>query len=244
NPVRQASEPQKGSGVIRRLNPVTWFKRKPKAVTPVVESPAKQTLQNIQGTPDPLTTSEVQTHADPPEPVQSKSVVLRYKYRSPGKPLQGKRADADPFFTRGLQAQRDRRLADALEAYRQAIKADPTFFEANYNLAVVSRDTGDLGVALGAYEQALAVMPESVNARFNFAFTLQEAGYFQDAANELQTCLAQNPNETRAHLLLGNLYSQRLSQVTKAREHYLKVLEAEPRHAQATQIRYWLAAHP
>ena len=243
-PVRQTVAPQKGPGVLTRLNPVTWFKRKPKAITPVVESPAKPTLQNIQLNSDPTPRSEVQTYADPPESVQKKPVLLRYKYRSPGKPIEGKRAEADPFFARGLQAQRDRRLADALEAYRKAIKADPTFFEANYNLAVVSREAGDLGAALVAYEQALAVMPESVNARFNFAFTLQETGYFQDAANELITCLAQNPNETRAHLLLGNLYSQRLSQTAKAREHYLKVLDMEPRHAQATQIRYWLAAHP
>ena len=244
NRVRPTTEPQKGPGVIARLNPVTWFKRKPKAITPVVDSPAKSAPKALPAISVSPPKSEIQPYSDPLEPVQSKPVVLRYKYRSPGKPGEGKRVEADPFFARGLQAQRDRRLADALEAYRQAIKADPTFFEASYNLAVVSRDAGDLGAALVAYEQALAVMPESVNARFNFAFTLQEAGYFQDAANELQTCLAQNPNETRAHLLLGNLYSQRLAQVVKAREHYLKVLEAEPHHAQATQIRYWLVAHP
>ncbi len=243
NSVRQTTAPQKNPSVVARLNPVTWFKRKPKAITPMTESPVKTASKNVAEISDPLPRTEVQTQPDPPEAAPSKPVVLRYKYRSPGRPAEGKRADAEPLFARGLQSQRDRRLSDALEAYRQAIKADPTYFEASYNLAVVSRDSGDLGAALVAYEHALAVMPESLNARFNFAFTLQESGYFQDAANELQTCLAKNPNETRAHLLLGNLYSQRLSQVAKAREHYQKVLDAEPRHPQATQIRYWLAAH-
>jgi len=33
-------------------------------------------------------------------------------------------------------------------------------------------------------------------------------------------------------------------QPVKARQHYLKVLEVEPRHPQAGAIRYWLAANP
>jgi len=51
------------------------------------------------------------------------------------------------------------------------------------------------------------------------------------------------PNEARAHLTLGNLYAI-LRQPARAREHYVKVLEIDPRNPQAPNIRDWLKANP
>ena len=98
--------------------------------------------------------------------------------------------------------------------------------------------------ALYAYEYALAILPDSADVRYNFALTLKQAGYLQDAAGELEKVLQKNPSETRAHLTLANLYAQQLAQKTLAREHYLKVLETNPRHPKSADIRYWLAANP
>lgn len=227
--------------MLTKMNPANWFKRKPKQTEPsLTELPA--TRPTIENSSDVVVNAPEKKRPNV-SPARTTPTFPRYKYRLPSKPAEGKRVEAEPFFARGIQAQKDRRMADALAAYRQAVKLDPSFYEANYNMALAAREVGDFSSALAAYEQALALLPESVNARYNFAFTLQEAGYFHDAENELQKLLAQNPNETRAHLLLGNLCAQRLNQISVAREHYLKVLEAEPQHPQATQIRYWLAAH-
>lgn len=241
NPVRETKSSEKGSGLLTKLNPVGWFKRKliPAKPTTQLPSAVPASETNASGSnPVVKVPATIEAKAKP-----TRSIIPRYRYRSPKKPSQGKRAEAEPFFAQGMKSQREQRLSDALAAYRQAIKLDPSFFEANYNLALAAREAGDLSATLSAYEHALVIMPESVNARYNFAFTLQEMGYFQDAANELLKLLEQNPNETRAHLLLGNLCAQRLDQTALAREHYLKVLEAEPQHPQATQIRYWLAGH-
>ena len=237
NPTRRSTPPEKGSGVLTKLNPATWFKKKPKPMTPVTELPTARANSENASVPEQETVSK-------PRSVEPTPIWPRYKYRFTTKPAEGKRAEADPFFKRGVQAQKNRQTADALEAYRQAMKLDPSFFEASYNFGLVARESTDISGSLSAYEQALAIMPESANARYNFAFALQEAGYFQDASNELQKLLAQSPNETRAHLLLGTLCAQRLNQTSSAREHYLKVLAAEPNHPQATQLRYWVAAHP
>jgi len=94
------------------------------------------------------------------------------------------------------------------------------------------------------YEYALAVKPGSVDARYNFALALQQANYPRDAGDELLEILNENPGEVRAHLLLANLYARQLNQPKLARQHYLKVLETEPRHPKAPEIRYWLAANP
>jgi superkiller protein 3 len=124
-----------------------------------------------------------------------------------------------------------------------AEQLDPSFFEAHYNLGLVATEAGNLPVALTAYETALAIQPGSMDARFNFALALQRASYFADAANELDKVLAADPNETRAHLALANLYAQHLGQPAKARIHYKKVIELEPQLPQAGAIRAWLKAN-
>ena len=170
-----------------------------------------------------------------------------YAYLSPPQPLPGNRADAEISFARGLQAQQAHRLPEALQAYQLAARQDPSLFEAHYNLGLVATETGNLSLALKSYENALAIQSTSLeprsklDARYNFALALEQANYVVDAVNELEKVVAASPNETRAHLALGILYAQQLHQPAKARQHYLKVLEVEPRHPQATVIRYWLA---
>ena len=91
---------------------------------------------------------------------------------------------------------------------------------------------------------SLAILPDSPEVRYNFALTLKKAGYWHDAADELEKLLQKSPSETRGHLTLANLYAQQLAQPKLAREHYLKVLETNPRHPKSADIRYWLAANP
>ena len=131
-----------------------------------------------------------------------------------------------------------------MQAYRQATQADPSYFEAYYNLGRGGlRRQGFSGGAVGLRKRA-GDQPDSASARYNFALVLRDSGYLLDAAAELEKVVVANPNEARAHLALGNLYALRLRQPAQARQHYLKVLEIEPRHPQATAIRYWLVANP
>ncbi len=167
----------------------------------------------------------------------------RYKYLSPARPSAGNRTDANRYFLAGLEAQRARRLDEAITNYRKAIQADGSFFEAHYNLELVEFEKGNLPAALNEAEMALSIMAGSVNARYNFALALDRSGFAQDAANELEKLLAQSPGETRAHLLLGSLFAQKLSDMPRARIHFAKVLELEPQHAQAPAIRNWLNAN-
>ena len=143
-----------------------------------------------------------------------------------------------------MQAYQAHRLPEAIQAYRMAVRQDPSLFKAQYNLGLAAAETGNLPLALTSYENALAIQPTSLDARYNFALVLKQANYLGDAVNELEKLLASYPDETRAHLALGNIYAQQLRQPAKARPHYLKVLEVEPQHPQAGPIRYWLAANP
>jgi Flp pilus assembly protein TadD len=230
-PLREPEKP----GFFDRLNPVTWFRSKPKAPpsrSPRPAAPAVITLStNGESLPEPVA---------PPPP----AVYPRYSYQSPAKPGGGRRLEAEHYFAQGIQAQKQRRLAAAIEAYQEATRLDPGYFEAQYNLGLAAYETEDWPRSLKAYELALALDPASLDARYNFALALQAANYPRDAALELEKILSAAPDEARAHLTLAVLYAQKLSQPQLAREHYLKVLKVDPRHPQAAAIRYWLANNP
>jgi tetratricopeptide (TPR) repeat protein len=176
----------------------------------------------------------------PPAPVD----FPRYNYLSPARPQPGDRRAATGAFTQARMAEQDEKWALALQAYRQAVVLDPSWFEAQYNAGVIAHRQRNYDSALASYETALALQPGSVDARYNFALALKAAGYVPDAANELKKILAAHPNEVRAHLALANLCAQLLHDPAQAREHYLKVLELDPESPQTADIRFWLAANP
>jgi tetratricopeptide (TPR) repeat protein len=179
------------------------------------------------------------TQPEPPPPDYP-----RYTYRRPQPPAPGDFNTANAWFARGLEAQRDGRLMDALQAYQAAIQANPAFFEAYYNFALAALHAGRIRDALDASEYALALNPNSRDARYNFALALRQGGFYLDAAEELERLLTRHPLDTRARLALANLYAQQLRQPARARLHYQRLLELDPRHPEAEAIRYWLAQHP
>lgn len=177
-------------------------------------------------------------------PLPKQPLPARYPYRSPAKPSAGNRRAAAIHLVRAVSDQREEHLGAAIAGYEKAIQADPSYFDAHYNLGLAAYQADRLPISLLHYEYALVLDPDSFNARYNFALALQKANYPRDAANELEKLLPDAPSDTRLHLLLANLYAQQLFQPQLARDHYLRVLELEPTHSQATAIRYWLAANP
>ena len=214
-------------GFFARLNP---FRDRPKQPAPVTNEVARTVV------------SAPRTNAVVPPP---KPAYPRYSYTSPMAPSRsGNRGNAERAMAQAVKAQRAGNTNEALLDYQLALGADPTYFDAQYNLALLAFQMGELKRSLAGWETALALRPDSINARYNFALALKQGNYAHDAVHELERILEAKPNETRAHLTLGNLYAQQLNDPHKARTHYLKVVELDPRNPQAPAIRYWLAANP
>ena len=170
--------------------------------------------------------------------------IPRYSYRAPARPAVGDTAAGDRAFNRGWKAQQANHLPEAIQSYQQATQLNPANFDAYYNLGSVATLTGNLPQALAAYEYALVIRPGSADARYNFALALQQARYPADAVDQLERLLSSYPNEIRAHLALGNLFAQQLHDPARAREHYTRVLQADPRNPQAVAIRSWMNRNP
>jgi len=167
-----------------------------------------------------------------------------YLYLHPPAPEAGDRHTASMEFERARQFEQQGRFTDALDSYRLATHDDPSWFEAQYNCAVMAYRLRDYQFALSANEMALAIRPDSVQARYNFALALKASGYVNDAVRELKKVLGSDPNNVRAHLELGNIYAQNLYDVPHARQEYLKVLQLDPANPQAPNIQFWLSDNP
>lgn len=249
--VAETAEPEEKPGFFQRINPLNLFRSKPKPPTPL-DGSAQKTVKPVtvaKATPTPKPTPESEVPAPAPAPVVKAPPVIkpppvpRYSYLKPGPFTEGDRSNAQIAFEKASAAQKARNWAEAIAGYRQAATADPSYFEAYYNLGWTAYEAKDLGLALVAYEHALAVQPGSFDARYNFALTLQQAGYPQDAADEFERLTKDSPNRAQPHLMLASLLSTRLHDKDGARQHYQKVLELEPNHPNATEIRYWLKAN-
>jgi tetratricopeptide (TPR) repeat protein len=237
-------KPEKKS-ILQKLNPFGGRSKTTSAATSAGTSPAQS-----PGATRPATTSEVavvastQALSSPPQAPAPSPSFPRYVYLSPSKPPAGDRRAAEPFFAEGLRAQQDNRPDAALKAYQAAMDKDPSYFQACYNLGLIALQAGDWKAALHAYELALAINPADSNARVQLALGLEKANHLVDAAQEMEKALQTRPDDVRLHLALANLLAQKLFQPGRARPHYAKVLELDPRHPRANEIRYWLAANP
>jgi Tfp pilus assembly protein PilF len=214
-------------GFFARINPLNWFRHDSEAGS----SSTSPSQTNVASSSIGST-------------VHSAPEFQHYQYQSPAKPSAGDEAAGNRAFQRGLAAQKANHLPEAIQSYAQATQLNPADFDAFYNLGSAATAAGNLSQALLAYEYALAIRPESSDARYNFALVLKQAKYPEDAANQLERLLSFYPNEARAHLALGNLFAQQLQQPVKAREHYTKVLESDPRNSQAAAIRNWMSRNP
>lgn len=261
----EAPEQPERRGFFQRLNPVNLFrsdedeassKRSMNKVTPLPpDTSAPPTEEPVPPTPEPTTAvalarqPEASAPATPtptptPTPAPAPVTGPRYQYGRIKQPVADDRPTAERLFERGIGAQSRRDAGGAATFFAAAAEADPSYFAAHYNLGLASYSAGQWFKALSAFETALVLEPNSAEARYNFALTLQKSGFPVDAARELETLLGQNPEDTRAMLLLGNVYAQDLREISSARRQYQQVLALEPQHPQATAIRYWLASHP
>lgn len=228
----------------RRANPGTWFGSAEPGTTNRTTTPLNQSTAArppARGTLALPTNAPAVAAAPIPKP---RPVVPRYTRQVTATPSAGNRLKAEQTFNEAILVHNRRDLAGAATLYEQAAQADPTFYPAHHNLALTALDLNDPTRALAAAESATVLQPAAVASRQLFATALQRANYPADAAEQLEQILAAKPSDTQSHLTVAGLYAGSLADPAKARPHYLKVLELDPNHPQASAIRIWLAGNP
>ena len=132
----------------------------------------------------------------------------------------------------GLALQEQGRLAEAEQAFRRAIAADPRYARARYNLGNVLRAQGRLAEAVASLRTALELQPSYPKAWNALGVALLESEDLAGAADCLRRAIQLAPRYAKALFNYGDLLA-RLDRWEEAIESLRRAIQADPGHAKA-----------
>ncbi|MDP6779802.1 MAG: tetratricopeptide repeat protein [Candidatus Latescibacteria bacterium] len=145
--------------------------------------------------------------------------------------------------TLGIRHYRGREPVRAVQAYKEAIAANPDNTRYHTNLGNLYLALGRFDDALAAHGQALRLAPGLGQIHMNLGAVYHKMGRYSDALEHYRRAIQQRPGLVGAHLNAG-LAFRNLGQTDSARSHLTTVLQLDPNHAKAQAIRSWLEANP
>ncbi len=120
----------------------------------------------------------------------------------------------------------------AIDYYQIAIKVNPKFVEAHYNMASALQKKGDLKGAIQAYKQAVLIKPDYADAFYNLANTLKDMGELGAAIKSYKQAIKINTNLHNAHNNMGNALKD-MGKLTAAIESYKRAIKINSSHEDA-----------
>ena len=162
-----------------------------------------------------------------------------YRQKDFGQTLQRARAlveeypDSSALWNIIGSAERSLTHLDAAEqAFRHAVKLDPKFALALFNLGLVLNDRGNQRGAVEAYRQALEVDRDFAQAHNNLGIALQRQGALQEAIACGERARTLRPDLAEVHNSLGNAF-RAAGRLSEAGQAYRDALLARPDYASA-----------
>ena len=112
--------------------------------------------------------------------------------------------EADPknesvLFVLGVTYEKNNNPAEAEKVYNRALELNPTYFDAHYNLAVMSYNRG-----IEKFKECDAIPPRET-ARFD-ACKAETKGVFASAAEHFKVCYEQDPTQASMKKVLQECY--------------------------------------
>jgi Flp pilus assembly protein TadD len=139
---------------------------------------------------------------------------------------------AGALIERGNALVRQGRVADALESYSAAVRAQPDRFEAHANLGSLLLAAHRCGEAEAHLRRALALRPGQVPLHVALGQACAGQGRVAEAESCFMQALAFAPDDAHALVAWAGLLRQR-GRFSQAADAYRHVLDRQPRHALA-----------
>jgi tetratricopeptide (TPR) repeat protein len=118
---------------------------------------------------------------------------------------------AEGWFKQGCQLEEAASSAAAMQAYRTAIRLDPSHADAHVNLGRLLHTDGKLPEAEDCFRRALDLRPQDAVAAFNLAVAIDDQSRTHDAVVAYQKALELDPRCADAYFNIARLY-ERLGQ--------------------------------
>jgi DNA-binding transcriptional MerR regulator len=153
--------------------------------------------------------------------------VFEKSRRAPEEDAEARQAEAIECFERGCELDADpATYAQAEEAYRRGLEADPELADCHCNLGAVLYNQGRKAEARVRFERCLELEPSHLEASFNLANLCEEEGRDDLALRHYRTALESDPLYADVHVNLALLY-EKLGHAKSAREHWRRYLQLE-----------------
>lgn len=133
---------------------------------------------------------------------------------------------ADDLFAAAVRVHQSGDLAAAEAAYRDLLRAVPTYAPALSNLGAIRAKLGDEDEAVRLYQLALAARPHFPDALFNLGNIHRRAGRLQEAGELFLACTQADPNHAPSQFNLGVVASQ-FGRFPEAADAFRRVTEIE-----------------
>lgn len=122
--------------------------------------------------------------------------------------------------------------ARAMDAYREALRLNPSYPQAHNYYGLVLAEMGDHDRAAAEYEQALKLLPRFAEASNNLGLTRAEQGQLEGARQAFEAALAANPAFAQARNNLAIVYARQGDYVHATAE-FEEVVRQTPASAEA-----------
>jgi len=146
------------------------------------------------------------------------------------------------LLERGSAAMRESRFADAIAAYRQMVRLDPSDPIAYKYLGIALARSGKPDEALEQYAQALQLDRSNATVHYNMGILLIETRKEEQAIAHFQEALQLDPGLVAAHFQLANLFMREKKDADAEREYGI-VVSLEPQNGFARLMQAMAAVH-
>ena len=121
----------------------------------------------------------------------------------------------------------NRQREKVIGLFRNAIREDPNFWEASYNLGIMYFNDEDYAKALEQFDRIIQSLPDFEKPYYGRALIYYRRGDFSKARDDLKKVIKFNPNDYKPYYYLGKI-SVTLEQYKEADRYLKKAAEINP----------------
>src|SRR5438552_3729104 len=134
-------------------------------------------------------------------------------------------------YSLGLALARQRKLTEAIEHFKTALRIKPDYADAHTNVGAALADQGKLAEGIDHYRQALHFKPGYAIAHINWGVALAQQGKPAEAIDHYRQALQLKPDSAEAHANWGLALADQ-GKLVEAIDHYRQALQIKPDSAE------------